>query len=103
MTTSRTPNMTDYEAERGNFHLEVPEYFNFAIDVIDKWAQDPHKLAMLWVGQNRETEQITFAQMAERSSQAANAFATAGIVKGDRVLVMLPRIPEWWETALGLF
>jgi acetyl-CoA synthetase/medium-chain acyl-CoA synthetase len=25
-----------------------------------------------------------------------------GIQKGDRVLVMLPRIPEWWETVLGL-
>src|SRR5579859_6285835 len=103
MTTSRTPNMTDYEAERHNFSLEVPEYFNFAINVIGKWAQDPHKLAMLWVGQNNEVEQITFAQLAERSSRAANTFASAGIAKGERVLLMLPRIPEWWEAALGLF
>ncbi len=29
MTTSKTAHMTDYEAERRNFHLEVPEYFNF--------------------------------------------------------------------------
>ncbi len=39
--TPRTPHMTDYEAERRNFHLEVPEYFNFATDVIGKWASDP--------------------------------------------------------------
>lgn len=50
MSTTRTPHMTDYEAERQHFHLEVPEYFNFATDVIGKWASDPHKLAMLWVG-----------------------------------------------------
>lgn len=103
MTSSKLPNMTDYEAERRNFSLEVPEYFNFAIDVVGTWAQDPHKLALLWVGQNNEVEHITFARMAERSNQAANIFASAGISKGERVLVMLPRIPEWWEVVLGLF
>jgi acyl-coenzyme A synthetase/AMP-(fatty) acid ligase len=102
MTQARTPHMTDYEAERRNFHLEVPEYFNFATDVIGKWASDPNKLAMLWIGQNGEERQLTFAHFAERSSRAANAFARLGIQKGDRVLVMLPRIPEWWESVLGL-
>lgn len=102
MTTSRIPNMTDYEAERRNFHLDVPEYFNFATDIIGKWAQDPHKLAMLWVGPQNEVERITYAHFAERSSRAANAFASAGIAKGERVLVMLPRFPEWWESVLGL-
>ncbi len=102
MTQTRTPHMTDYEAERRNFHLEVPEYFNFATDVIGKWASDPNKLAMLWIGQYGEEEPITFAHFSERSSRAANAFAKLGIKKGDRVLVMLPRIPEWWESVLGL-
>ncbi|MGH2479470.1 MAG: AMP-binding protein, partial [Ktedonobacteraceae bacterium] len=103
MTASHIPNMTDYEAERRTFSLDVPEYFNFATDVVGKWAHDPHKLAMLWVGPSNEVEQITFAQFAERSNRAANAFASAGITKGERVLLMLPRIPEWWEVALGLF
>src|SRR6516162_1921 len=102
MTQTRTPHMTDYEAERRSFHLEVPEYFNFATDVIGKWAQDPNKLAMLWIGQHGEEERITFAQFAERSSRAANALAKLGVQKGDCVLVMLPRIPEWWESVLGL-
>ena len=102
MTKTRTPHMTDYEAERRSFHLEVPEYFNFATEVIDKWASDPNKLAMLWIGEHGEERHITFAQFAERSSRAANAFAKTGIKKGDRVLVMLPRIPEWWESVLGL-
>src|SRR5260370_38243098 len=102
MTQTRTPHMTDYEAERRNFHLEVPEYFNFATDVIGKWASDPNKLAMLWIGQNGVEQQLTFAHFAERSSRAANAFARLGIQKGDRVLVRLPRIPEWWSSGLGL-
>ncbi len=102
MATSKTPNMTDYEAERRNFHLDVPEYFNFATDVIGKWAADPNKLAMLWLGQHGEERSLTFVHFAQQSSRAANALAALGIQKGDRVLVMLPRIPEWWETVLGL-
>src|SRR5579885_3044794 len=94
MVVSRTPNMTDYEAERRNFRLDVSEYFNFATDVIGKWAQDPHKLAMLWIGQHGEERRITFAELVERSSRAANAFGKLGMQKGDRVMVMLPRLPE---------
>ncbi len=102
MVASQRPNMTDYEAERRSFQLDVPEYFNFAADVIDTLAQDLEKLAMLWVGHDGERRQLTFAHFAEYSSRAANAFAALGLGKGDPVLVMLPRLPEWWETVLGL-
>src|SRR6266567_4464047 len=102
MVASQSPNMTDYEAERRSFQLDVPEYFNFAADVIDKQAQNPNKEAMLWIGQHGEERHFTFAHFSEASSRAANAFSTLGIAKGDPVLVMLPRIPEWWETILGL-
>ena len=57
---------------------------------------------MLWVGPDGEEKHITFAHFAEYSSRAANAFAQLGIKKGDRVMVMLPRFPEWWESVLGL-
>ena len=64
MVDSQPPNMTDYEAERRSFQLNVPEYFNFATDVIGKWASDPHKPAMLWVGQYGEERGLTFAHFA---------------------------------------
>jgi acyl-coenzyme A synthetase/AMP-(fatty) acid ligase len=102
MVASQPPNMTDYEAECRSFQLDVPEYFNFAADVIDKQAQNPDKEAMLWIGQHGEERHITFAHFSDASRRAANAFSALGIGKGDPVLVMLPRIPEWWETILGL-
>src|SRR5579872_3039232 len=102
MVASQPPNMTDYEAERRSFQLDVPEYFNFAADVIDKQAHNPDKQAMLWIGEHGEERQLTFAHFSTASSRAANAFSAQGIGKGDPVLVMLPRIPEWWETILGL-
>jgi len=45
------PDMIDYEQTRRDFRWEVPERYNFAFDVIDRWAEDPHKLAMLWVNE----------------------------------------------------
>jgi len=42
--------MTSYDDFVENFRIDVPEYFNFGFDVIDKWAEtDRNKLAMIWV------------------------------------------------------
>src|SRR5207247_9770466 len=80
----------------------VPAYLNFWADVIGKWVRGPTKSAMLWVGHCGDERVLTFVDFAEYSSRAANAFSAQGIAKVDPVLVMLPRIPEWWETILGL-
>jgi hypothetical protein len=55
------PNMTDYEKARGEFELEVPEYFNFGFDVVDRWAEDRTKLALAVAGEmGEELEKYTF-------------------------------------------
>ena len=36
----------DYDAERRTFKLEQPEYYNFASDVIDRWALSEQVRAM---------------------------------------------------------
>ncbi len=43
-------NMVDYERTCREFRLDVPERFNFARDVIGRWARERDKPAMLWVG-----------------------------------------------------
>ncbi len=95
-------NMTDYEATRAGFQLDVPEWFNWARDVVAGWAKDPEALAMVWVGPGGKERFISFAAMDRRANQAAAAFRDAGVQKGDRVAIMLPRVPEWWEAVLGL-
>lgn len=85
-----------------DFHLDVPEYFNFAVDVVGKWAADPNKRAMLWVDERDARREPTFRQFADRSSALADGLRTLGIKKGDRVIVMIPPEPEWWETFLAL-
>jgi len=90
----------DYAEAYRTFRLEVPERFNWAYDVFDRWGQDPQKLAMLWVGADGRQREVTFRELGERSRRAANALAGLG-KPGDRVFIMLPRLVEWWEIILG--
>lgn len=95
-------NMKNYEQACTDFSWEVPEDYNFAIDAVGKWAEDPEKLAMLWVGPDGREERYTFVYFDEQSSRLAHALEKLGIQKGDRVLLMLPRIPQWWEAMLAM-
>jgi acetyl-CoA synthetase len=97
------PNMTDYLATRASFRLEVPERYNYARDVVDAWAaREPGKLALLAVGPDGgDAHWFSFADLAASSDRAARFLAAQGVVKGDRVFVMLPRIPDWYDVVLG--
>jgi len=94
----RTHNMTDYDKTYDEFKWEVPEYFNFAGEVIDKWAEDPDKLAMLWVDDDGNEVRKTFLELSRASKKLANLLTDQGVKKDDVVMVVLPRNIEWWET-----
>jgi acetyl-CoA synthetase/medium-chain acyl-CoA synthetase len=94
--------MTDYEQTCRDFRWDVPHHYNFAYDVVDRWGEDAQKLAMLWVSESGAEKRLTFRDFAVRASQVGNALRTMGIRKGDRILIMLPRLPEWWEAVLGM-
>jgi acyl-coenzyme A synthetase/AMP-(fatty) acid ligase len=91
-------NMTDYDREYGAFQWEVPEFYNFAGAVIDKWAEDPHKLAMLWVDDEGHEIRKTFRDLSLASKRLANVLKAQGVRQNDVVMVILPRNIEWWET-----
>ena len=91
----------DYAETYRTFRLEVPERFNWAYDVFDKWAEDPSKVAMVWVSSDGRSREVTFREFGERSRRVANALSGLGAEPGDRVFVMLPRLVEWWEIILG--
>jgi acetyl-CoA synthetase len=96
-------NMAGYDETYENFRIDVPEYFNFGFDVIDAWAnKDRNKLAMIWVNQDGVEEKFTFWDLMRLSNQIVNIMIKYGVNKGDRVLIMLPRVPEWWTFTLAL-
>jgi acyl-coenzyme A synthetase/AMP-(fatty) acid ligase len=83
---------------------ETRVHFNFARDVVEHWARHtPDALALWWVDEaGRGETKLTFAQLAGQLRCAAGFFSAQGIRTGDRVLVMLPRVPQWWVAMLGL-
>ncbi|KUG20773.1 MAG: AMP-binding protein [Methanomicrobiaceae archaeon] len=96
-------NRTDYDELYAQFSIDVPEYYNFGFDVIDAWAKkDRNKLAMIWTNQQGDEKKYTFYDLMRQSNQAANILLKYGIKKGDRVMIMLPRIPEWWIFTIAL-
>ncbi len=96
------PNMKDYWKEYREFSFAVPEKFSFPLDVFDRWsARLSNSLALFWTDGEHE-EKFTFDELKVLSSKGAGAFEKMGIQKGDKVLVMLPSIPEWWEVMLAL-
>ena len=98
-----TPNMRDYEETYRTARLDVPEYFNFALDVADRWADDHTKLALVSVDPSGETaERHTFWDLKVLSDRFANILKGLGVGKGDRVFLMLPRISQWYVAMLGL-
>ncbi|XP_019397747.1 PREDICTED: acyl-coenzyme A synthetase ACSM4, mitochondrial-like isoform X5 [Crocodylus porosus] len=82
---------------------EAPEYFNFASDVLDKWSQmekdgkRPSNPAFWWINGRGGEERWSFEELGFRSRKVANMLMeVCGLQKGDRLIVILPRIPEWW-------
>jgi acyl-coenzyme A synthetase/AMP-(fatty) acid ligase len=92
----------DYEAARANFSYSVPEFFNFGFDVVDRRAQQNDKLALIAI--DRSGQHIThyhYSDLERESNRFANALLDLGVRKGDAVLVVLPRIPQWYFVLLG--
>ncbi|MFT7812075.1 acyl-coenzyme A synthetase ACSM3, mitochondrial-like [Arapaima gigas] len=85
------------------FSPQVPEYFNFAKDVLDAWTekekrgQKPGSAALWWVSGDARELRWTFEELGFHSRRAANVLrGPCGLQRGDRALLLLPRVPEWW-------
>jgi acyl-coenzyme A synthetase/AMP-(fatty) acid ligase len=90
-----------YDEICGAFRWQLPQTFNFAADVVDVWARDAEKLALLWCDESGREERYTYARMADQSKRLGNVLRASGLKKGDRCIVMLPRIPQWQIAMVG--
>ena len=79
------------------------ENFNFAFDLVDELAErEPDKLAMLHISKDKVERRFTFKDIKKASAQCANYFASLGIKKGDRVMLVLKRHYQFWFAMIGL-
>jgi acetyl-CoA synthetase len=107
------PNLLNYKEIRESFKWEdidskfqwLPNHtLNIAHEAIDKHAEGPlkNKAALIWLGRDDRREVYTFLDMKKRTSKFANVLKKLGILKGERVFTLAPRLPELYIGAIGI-
>ena len=92
----------NYQEKYKTFSWNLPATFNYGRDVIDAWAgKTPDQKALIWCDEAGKTETYTFEDISRLTSQFAHLLIEQGVKKGDRVIVMLPRIPQWQIAMIG--
>jgi acetyl-CoA synthetase len=69
---------------------------NVSYNCVDRHVESGHgeQIAIYFEGEPGDTRTITYSQLKDEVSKAANALIELGIKKGDRVAIYLPMIPE---------
>ena len=69
---------------------------NVAYNCVDRHVEagNGDRVALYWEGEPGDSQTITYAQLKDEVSKAANALLELGIQAGDRVAIYLPMIPE---------
>lgn len=92
----------NYDDLKKNFKIKIPENFNFAYDVVDRYASlAPEKRCMVWCDDFGNEKIFNFKEISEKSKQTANYLARHGIKKGDTVMLILRRRFEFWYFILA--
>jgi acetyl-CoA synthetase len=69
---------------------------NVSYNCVDRHVESGHgeQIAIYFEGEPGDARTITYSQLKDEVSKAANALIELGIKKGDRVAIYLPMIPE---------
>jgi acetyl-CoA synthetase len=105
------PPLADYAKARADFRWEnvatvlggVPDSVNLGALATERHVAqgrgDEH--AIVWLSGQGQTERLSYRDLTEASARAANALVAAGVRRGDRVVFLLPIVPELFTGVLG--
>jgi acetyl-CoA synthetase len=110
---SPAPNLRDYattcasftwdEAARLLDGLPGGTGLNICHEAIDRHLQHGRgdKTALRWLGKAGERRELTYRDLSLATSRFANALASLGVQPGDRVFLLMGRLPELYVALLG--
>jgi acetyl-CoA synthetase len=84
----------DYDHLREGFEWEIPDEFNMASYLCDRWADDEGRVALFAEDETGTERSYTYGEMQEVTNRLANHLAAQGVERGDRVGVNAPQKPE---------
>ncbi|MGY4689564.1 acyl-CoA synthetase [Salibacterium sp. K-3] len=73
--------------------LIAPETYNITDD-LERFAGDETRTAVRWLDEDRNRRDVSYAELVRKTNQYANTLLAQGFQKGDRLLLMFPRLPE---------
>ena len=86
----------DVDVEEVDFSWFAQGRLNAAYNCVDRHAHEqPTKLALRWVGNEPgEHRDVTYRELKHEVARLANVLKAHGVVRGDRVCIYMPMIPE---------
>ncbi len=100
----------DYETARSTFRwTDILDGLGWTADgpvnvaaTMDRHAAN-RGMAIDWHGSDGSQRRLDYAELAAASNRFANVLAGLGVTKGDRVAVIMPRLPETIIAMLGIW
>ena len=93
-----------YEALVSGFRWRIPARYNIADVACSAFAaREPEREALLHLREDGGIERWTYGRLDEASSRLANALKAQGIVRGERVALLLPQSPQTLLSHLAVY
>ena len=113
---SPAPNLLDYEATCLQFSWDearkqrldgLPDAkgLNIAYEAVDRHVLHGRggRIAIRWLGKSGSRRELSYAELALDTNRFANALESLGVQPGERVFVLMGRVPELYQAVLGAF
>ena len=52
-----------YNEVYNTFRWEIPQYYNIGVDICDKWAGEPDRMALTYENESGRVEKYSFADL----------------------------------------
>jgi len=93
--------LREYRAAVDGFAWALPQRFNFARDVVDRFAVEPDRPALLFRDGSGQTTRFGYGELSRSIHRFASVIHALDIAPGETIMVLLPPIPEWQISVVG--
>ncbi len=92
-----------YDELYREFRWQVPDRFNLGWNCCGQWAPDRTRFALYWEDESGETRAYSFWDVQREANRLSNALVALGVVRGERVAILLPQRPETAIAYIAIF
>jgi acetyl-CoA synthetase len=93
-----------YDEITAAFRWRVPPAYNIAVDTCEKWATvEPERVALIHVRADGSIDRWSYGRLSQAAHRLSNLLTARGVVRGDRVAILLPQSPETAITHIAVY